>query len=63
MKFRYIGAEPTEWFGHQWIKGVEHDITDEHAIRKLTGSVLFETVGEKPAKAAKAAAKPEPVSE
>lgn len=63
MKFRYIGKEPTEWFGHQWIAGTEHDITDEHAMRKLTGSVLFEKAGEKQAKAGKPAAKPEAVSE
>ena len=46
MKFRYIGADQTEWFGFEWHEGQVHDVTDEHAIRKLTNSVLFERVEE-----------------
>lgn len=45
MKFRYVGDEFTEWFGFKWMTGTEHDVTDEHAIRKLSGSVLFERLG------------------
>ena len=48
MRFRYIGEEPATFMGFQWIKGVEHDVTDEHAIKKLSGSCLFEKVGETP---------------
>lgn len=48
MKFRYIGEAYTEWFGFKWMTGTEHDVTDEHAVRKLTGSVLFEKVEEAP---------------
>lgn len=44
MKFRYIGDEYTEWFGHKWMTGTEHDIEDEHAIGKLSISALFEKV-------------------
>jgi hypothetical protein len=45
MKFRYVGEEYSEWFGFKWMTGTEHDVTDEHAIKKLSGSVLFERVG------------------
>ena len=55
MKFRYIGEEYTEWFGHKWITGTVNDVADEHAIRKLSGSVLFEKVEE--------CSVPEPVAE
>lgn len=44
MKFKFIGEEYTEWFGFKWMQGTEHDVTDEHAIKKLSGSVLFEKV-------------------
>lgn len=44
MKFRYVGDEYTEWFGLKWMTGTEHDVTDEHAIRKLSGSALFAKV-------------------
>lgn len=47
MKFRYVGEEYTEWFGFKWMTGTEHDVTDEHAIKKLSGSVLFERAGDK----------------
>jgi hypothetical protein len=45
MKFRYVGEEYTEWFGFKWMAGTVHDVTDEHAIGKLSNSVLFEKVG------------------
>jgi hypothetical protein len=45
MKFRYVGEEYTEWFGFKWMTGTEHDVTDAHAIGKLSNSVLFEKVG------------------
>jgi len=44
MKFKFIGSEPSDFMGFQWYPGSEHDVTDEHAIRKLGNSVLFETV-------------------
>lgn len=44
MKFKYVGEEYTEWFGFKWMQGTEHDVTDEHAIKKLSGSALFEAV-------------------
>lgn len=44
MKFKYIGDEYTEWFGFKWMQGTEHDVTDEHAIKKLSGSALFEAL-------------------
>ena len=42
MKFRFTGQEPSDFMGFQWFPGTEHDVTDEHAIKKLSGSVLFE---------------------
>lgn len=42
MKFRYTGEEYTEWFGFKWKTGDVHDVTDEHAVKKLSGSALFE---------------------
>lgn len=54
MQFRYIGTEHSVFMGHEWINGLVHDVTDPHAIAKLSNSVLFEKVdGEK--------AEPEPV--
>lgn len=53
MKFKYVGEEYTEWFGHKWMTGTVHDVTDEHAVKKLSGSVLFEKVGEAPKPKAK----------
>jgi hypothetical protein len=44
MKFRFIGDEPSLFFEFQWVKGVVHDVTDPHAIGKLSNSVLFEKV-------------------
>mgnify|MGYP006374821135 CR=1 FL=1 len=46
MRFRYVGKEMTEWFGKQWMHGIEHDIDDPHAIAKLSNSALVETVGD-----------------
>lgn len=45
MKFKFIGSEPSEFMGFQWYPGTEHDVTDEHAVRKLSGSILFESLG------------------
>lgn len=45
MKFRYVGEEYTEWFGFKWMTGTVHDVTDEHAVKKLSGSAHFEKVG------------------
>ncbi len=44
MRFRFIGDEPSDLYGFKWAKGVSHDVTDEHSIRKLSGSILFEKV-------------------
>lgn len=46
MNFKYIGDEITEWFGFKWLPNGEHDVTDAHAIGKLTNSVIFEAVRE-----------------
>lgn len=46
MIFRFIGQEMSEIFGFKWFPGTEHDVTDEHAIKKLTGSALFDGVSE-----------------
>jgi len=45
MKFKFIGSEPSEFMGFKWYPGTEHDVTDDHAIRKLSNSVLFEKDG------------------
>ena len=51
MKFRYVGEEYTEWFGFKWMTGTVHDVTDEHAVKKLSGRAHFEKVeGEEPKK-------------
>ncbi len=51
MKFKFIGTEPSDFMGFQWYPGTEHDVTDEHAVKKLSGSVLFECVsGAEPVK-------------
>jgi hypothetical protein len=42
MQFKFIGTEPSEFFGFHWYPGVVHDVTDAHAIGKLSNSVLFE---------------------
>lgn len=44
MKFRFIGQEPSGFFGFDWYPGTVHDVTDPHAIGKLSNSVLFEKV-------------------
>lgn len=62
MKFRYIGEEYTEFFGFKWMHGTEHEVTDEHAVKKLANSVLFEKIEGKPGKPGKAK-KPEQAPE
>lgn len=42
MKFKFVGTEPSDFMGFQWYPGTEHDVTDEHAIKKLSNSILFE---------------------
>lgn len=44
MKFRYTGREMTEVFGLQWGTNTVHDVTDAHAIKKLTHNQFFELV-------------------
>lgn len=41
MKFKYIGAEPSDVFGLKWVHGVTHEVEDGHAIRKLSGNPFF----------------------
>lgn len=56
MKFRYNGDEMSEVFGLQWIKGTVHDVTDAHAIKKLSHHHMFAVVEQaetKPGKAKK----------
>jgi hypothetical protein len=58
MKFKFIGREPSEFMGFEWFPGTEHDVTDEHAIKKLSNSILFEKAGKsagEPKKASKKA--------
>jgi hypothetical protein len=55
MRFRYIGEEYSEFMGFKWMTGTEHDVADAHAIKKLSGSVLFEKVDGGAAKLSKAA--------
>jgi hypothetical protein len=49
MRFKFIGSEHSEVFGFQWMTGTVHDVTDEHAIRKLSHNALFEAVDGAPA--------------
>ena len=44
MQFKYAGEEPCEVFGLSWSKGTSHNVTDDHAIRKLKHHHLFEEV-------------------
>jgi len=62
MKFKFIGQEPSDFMGFQWYPGTEHDVTDEHAVRKLSNSVLFEKLGTDDPKAKKPAKKPQTVT-
>jgi hypothetical protein len=48
MRFKFIGSEHSEVFGFQWMTGTVHDVTDEHAIRKLSHNALFEAVDAAP---------------
>lgn len=43
-RFRFIGEEPSDVFGLSWINGAEHEVTDAHAVKKLTHNCFFETV-------------------
>ncbi len=60
MQFRYIGEEYTEFFGFKWMTGTVNDVTDEHAVGKLSNSVLFETVEAAEPEAAAAAEDAQP---
>jgi hypothetical protein len=43
MKFRYIGAtEPNIAWGITWYHGDVHDVTDDHACRKLSNHPEWE---------------------
>ncbi|CCB64472.1 hypothetical protein [Hyphomicrobium sp. MC1] len=53
MKFKFIGEEQSEFMGFKWYPGTEHDVTDPHAVNKLSNSILFEKLGEKPGRKAK----------
>lgn len=47
MKFRYLGGKETMVaFGYDFSHGAEPDVTDEHAIAKLSGNSHFAAVGE-----------------
>lgn len=41
MKFTYLGAGETEVFGHTFRAGEPVEVTDEHAIKKLTHNQFF----------------------
>jgi len=58
MKFRYIGKEHSTFMGFEWIKGTVHDVTDPHAIGKLSNSVLFEKADGPAAKGGKGSVLP-----
>lgn len=58
MKFRYVGDEYTEWFGFKWVTNTAHDVADDHAIRKLSNSVLFEMVDDSAKPGKKRGARP-----
>ncbi|PPD07137.1 MAG: hypothetical protein CTY28_10165 [Hyphomicrobium sp.] len=45
MQFKFVGEDPSDAFGFMWYPGTVHDVTDDHAIRKLSNSVYFEAVG------------------
>lgn len=44
MKFKFIGTQYSEVFGLQWRPGDTHDVTDAHAIGKLTTHPMFQAV-------------------
>lgn len=41
MRFMYLGEGSTTVFGHTFKAGEAVDVTDEHAIRKLTHNQFF----------------------
>jgi len=51
MKFRYLGdKKDMKVFGYDFSKGATPDVTDENAIKRLSGNTDFEIVKEEPAK-------------
>lgn len=45
--FKYVGESPNgpfEMYGAKWENGSSNDVTDETAIRKLTGNQFFERI-------------------
>jgi hypothetical protein len=51
MKFRYLGdKKDMKAFGYDFSKGATPDVTDENAVKRLSGNNTFETVKEEPVK-------------
>ena len=47
MKFKYLGTNPYMIaFGHDFSGGATPDVTDERAIKKLSGNREFAAVGD-----------------
>jgi hypothetical protein len=49
MRFRYVGEAPDgsiEQYGYRFTPGQETDVSDEGAIRKLSGNRFFVAAGE-----------------
>jgi len=47
MKFRYLGdSKAMKIFGYDFSKGATPDVTDENAIKRLSGNNHFEAVDE-----------------
>ena len=47
MKFRYLGdKKDMKAFGYDFSKGATPDVTDENAIKRLSGNNTFEIVKE-----------------
>jgi hypothetical protein len=53
MRFMYLGDGTVEMFGHTFRAGEPVDVTDDHAIRKLSHNQFF-TSDEAPADVAEA---------
>ena len=50
MKFKYLGTNPyMVAFGYDFSGGATPDVTDERAIKKLSGNREFSAVGDSPA--------------
>ncbi|MBK8772306.1 MAG: hypothetical protein IPM06_18055 [Rhizobiales bacterium] len=46
-EFKYTGESPNgpfEMFGHTWENGTVNIVTDETAVRKLSGNCFFERI-------------------